>query len=75
VGRRRLADRAELDRHLEWLRYAIHDRHVDVRLVLEGLLDVIEGLAGPAPGPPHRPAGAAGPEDGLDGEPAGVVLQ
>lgn len=68
MGRRRLADRAELDAHLEWLRYAIHDRHVDVRLVLEGLLDAIE--AGLVPGPPRPP-----PPGVPDDEPAGVVLQ
>lgn len=70
MSRRRLADRAELDGHLAWLRYAIHDRHVDVRLVLEGLLDAIDALAGAVPGPPR-----SGPDDGLDGEPAGVTLQ
>lgn len=53
MTRRRLAAQAELDAHLEWLRYAIHDRHVDVRLVLEGLLDIIEGVAGLAKGPPR----------------------
>lgn len=72
MARRRLNDQAELAGHLEWLRYAIHDRHVDVRLVLEGLLDAIEAAGGFPPGP-SRPA--AGPDDGLDGAPAGVVLQ
>lgn len=51
MSRRRLDQLAELEAHLEWLRYAVHDRHVDVRLVLEGILDVVEGLAGMAKGP------------------------
>lgn len=64
MGRRRLDGRAELDAHLEWLRYAVHDRHVDVRLVLEGLLDAIEAAAGPGP-----------PRTGPDDDEAGVVLR
>lgn len=55
MGRRVLADQAELDAHLAWLRDAIHDRQVDVRLVLEALLDAVESLAGGrVPGPPPR---------------------
>lgn len=71
MTRRRLADRAELDAQLEWLRYAIHDRHVDVRLVLEGLLDAVEAVAGP--GPPRTPPPPGPPLDGP--EAVGVVLQ
>jgi hypothetical protein len=52
VTRRHLSDRADLDRHLAWLRVAIHDRHIDVRLILEGLLDAVEGAVGLIPGPP-----------------------
>lgn len=54
--RRALAGRVELDGHLDWLRTAIHDRHVDVRLVLEGLLDAITATADLVPGPPRDPA-------------------
>lgn len=60
MTRRRPRDRAELDAHLAWLRYALRDRKVDTRLILEGLLDAIEavaGMAGPRGGPP------AGPDD------------
>ncbi len=53
MTRRKVDGPAELDAHLAWLRYAIHDRQVDVRLVLEGLLDAIESLAATAPGPPR----------------------
>lgn len=55
MTRRVLADRAELAGHLEWLRAAVHDRNVDVRLVLEGLLDAVETAAGMIPGPPGKP--------------------
>lgn len=65
--RRRLADRAELAAHLEWARFALHDRHIDVRLILEALIDAIEAAAGMTP--PRRTAGPDGPE------PAGVVLE
>lgn len=53
MTRRQLGGQAELDAHLDWLRHAIHDRQVDVRLVLEGLLDAIESLAGQTKGPPR----------------------
>lgn len=46
----------DMTAHLDWLRAAIRDRHVDVRLVLEGLLDAIVALAdqpGPGPAPPR----------------------
>lgn len=66
MGRRRLADRAELAAHLEWARYALHDRHVDVRLILEALIDAIEAAAGMAPDR-ARP-------DPTDRETGGVVL-
>ncbi len=52
--RRGLGTSAEVDAHLEWLRYAVRDRHVDVRLILEGLLEVVDMLAGHGP-PDDRP--------------------
>jgi hypothetical protein len=55
VTQRHLPDRADLDAHLGWLRVAIHDRQVDARLVMEGLLDAIEALTEMAPGPPSEP--------------------
>lgn len=51
MTRRQLSDRAELARHLEWLRTAVHDRNVDVRLVVEGLLDALETAVEMIPGP------------------------
>lgn len=56
MGRRPLANRAELTAHLQWLRHAIHDRKIDTRLVFEGLLDALVLVAEIAPGP-DRPAG------------------
>ena len=62
MSRRRLADLADLRRHLGWLRFALRDRKVDVRLILEGLLDAIEALADLVPGPPPRPPAEPPPE-------------
>ncbi len=55
MTRRALSDRAELAGHLDWVRTALHDRHVDVRLVMEGLLDAIETVAGMIPDRPGKP--------------------
>lgn len=52
MTRRKLTGRADLQAHLAWLRVAIRDRRVDVRLIVEGLLDVVDELV---PGPPDRP--------------------
>ena len=41
----------ELNAHLAWLRYAVHDRKIDVRLVLEGVVDALEAVADLLPGP------------------------
>lgn len=53
MTRRRLKGREDLAAHLAWLRVAIGDRRVDVRLIVEGLLDVVDALV---PGPPDSPA-------------------
>lgn len=60
AGRRRLA-RDDIDAHLVWLRDALGDETVRPRLLIGGILDVLDALAEALPGPP-----AAGP-----GPPAG----
>jgi hypothetical protein len=54
MTRRRLRSQEDLRAHLDWLRVAIRDRRVDVRLIVEGLLDVVDELV---PGPPATPPG------------------
>lgn len=53
MTRRRLRGREDLQAHLDWLRVAIRDRRVDVRLIVEGLLDVVDALV---PGQPASPS-------------------
>lgn len=52
MTRRPIRNRQELDAHLDWLRAALRDRRVDARLILDGLLDAVETLAGMLPGQP-----------------------
>jgi hypothetical protein len=42
MTRRQLADLDADAAHLEWLRRAIQDPQVNTRLVLEGILDILE---------------------------------
>jgi hypothetical protein len=42
MTRRTLPDPPAVDVHLQWLRRAIADPQVNTRLVLEGILDVLE---------------------------------
>lgn len=54
MTRRRLRGPEDIQAHLDWLRVAIRDRRVDVRLIVEGLLDVLDALV---PGQPANPPG------------------
>ena len=54
MTRRKLTGRADLQAHLDWLRVAVRDHRVDVRLIVEGLLDVVDALV---PGQPANPPG------------------
>jgi hypothetical protein len=51
MTRRVPTDQTDWDLHMEWLRRAVHDTHVDVRLILEGLLNALESLSGPGRDP------------------------
>jgi hypothetical protein len=51
MTRRKLRGREDVLAHLDWLRVAIRDRRVDVRLIVEGLLDVVDALVPGPPGP------------------------
>jgi hypothetical protein len=61
MGRRPLAP-PDLAGHLAWVRVAIHDRHADVRLILEALLDAVEAVAGVTPPRATGPAPPVPPE-------------
>jgi len=50
----RPAARRDLADQLEWLRNAVHDPHINARLVLDALVDVVAAVAELLPGPPDK---------------------
>ena len=50
---RRLA-RDEIDRHMVWLRDALGDHTTNSRLLIGGILDVLDAIVEALPGPPPR---------------------
>lgn len=45
MTRRKLATGDDIGTHLEWLRRAVQDPHVNTRVVLEGILDILEAFS------------------------------
>lgn len=52
-ARRRVA-RDEIDQHMVWLRDALGDHTAQTRLLLGGILDVLDAIIEALPGPPRR---------------------
>lgn len=44
----------DVDAHLLWVRDAVHDRQIDVRVILEALIDVLDAVVDLIPGRPAR---------------------
>lgn len=56
MTRRRLA-REDIDQHMVWLRDALGDETTKTRLLIGGILDVLDAIVKALPGPPPRETG------------------
>lgn len=45
MTRRKLPTGDDISAHLEWLRRAVEDPNVNTRVVLDGILDILDALA------------------------------